>query len=160
MRIFYDSYSGKIMAICKRYETKNVLAEDVFQDAFIRIFDQLNKYDASKGDLGGWIYRVTVNVALKLIQKEKRLIYEDSEVEPEERCDLSILSDLGIEELYSLIEKLPEGQRFVFNLYIIEGHSHKEISELLNITESTSKSQLRRAKAQLAMMINRLKEKV
>lgn len=157
MRYLYDQYSGKVMAVARRYGTLQHRTDDIFQDAFIHIFQQLPKYDPKRGELGAWIYRLSVNVALKLIQKESRTTPVEQEAFEEIQCsDVEALSQLSIEELYQVIEKLPEGQRLVVNLYIIEGYSHREIAELLKITESTSKSQLSRAKSSLVKMITKL----
>ena len=146
-------YAGKMMAVCLRYTRHHMEAEDIMQDAFIKVFDNISKFQF-KGSFEGWIRRIVVNTALKNYSK-KSFQKEHIGIEqyPEIPLDPNIYSDLYEEELLKLVEKLPDGYRLVFNLYVIEGYSHKEIAELLNIQESTSRSQLVKARKLLQTWI-------
>ena len=131
-------------------------AEDILQDAFIKIFNNLQKYEG-KGSFEGWMRRIAVNTALKnyhksSYQKEKIGLedYQEGALDPE------VLSTLHEEEIMGVIAKLPDGYRMVFNLYVIEGFSHKEIATQLKIQESTSRSQLVKARKMLQSKITQL----
>lgn len=142
-------YAGKMLSVCKRYARHDAEAEDMLQDSFVKVFEHVGRFEY-KGSFEGWIRRIVVNTALKAFQKssfqKERIgieVHEDMPVEPE------AIAHLQEEELLKMIAQLPEGYRVVFNLYVIEGYSHKEISELLNIGESTSRSQLVKARKML-----------
>lgn len=152
----FQLYSGKMLSVCMRYARHQMEAEDILQDAFIKVFDNLEKFQY-KGSFEGWIRRIVVNTALKNYQKssfQKERIgletYEDQALEPE------VLSNLGEKEILKLISKLPDGYRQVFNLYVIEGYSHKEIADMLSIGESTSRSQLVKARKILKNQVIKL----
>lgn len=134
------------MGACKRYLPHADDANDVFQEAFIHIFQQLHKWDHTKGNIEGWLYRVATNVALKALSKKKRDGWDEIAVHNEPVDISSVVDELALEDLVDMIQQLPDGQRTVFNMYLIEGYSHQEISVKLNISESGSKSQLSRAK--------------
>lgn len=137
-----------MMALCMRYSNRNVHdAEDLFQEGFIRVFDKIALYKF-KGSFEGWMRRIFINVAIKKYQKNKKNLVilngyshvEENPIPPE------VLGQLSEQELILLINKLPDGYRLVFNMYVIDGYSHKEISNKFNIAESTSRSQLTKAK--------------
>ncbi len=153
-RLLYDEFEGDVMAICIRYLKNRELAEDTFQEAFIRIFQKIHTYDHHKGPLIAWIYRLVSNVAIRQWQK-KKLAYSDindDSFEFNTETSVELPDNLELEFLKSLINKLPEGQRIVFNMYIIEGYTHKEISEILGNSEVASRAQLARAKSKLMEM--------
>lgn len=140
---FYEKYSGQFLGICCRYIKDQMAAEDIMVESMMRIFDKSKQFNY-KGSFEGWCKRVVVNQALNYLRSEK--IQEDlSDI------DIPVFADttdqLEAEDLLSLIRSLPSGYRMVFNLYAIEGYSHAEIAEMLNISEGTSKSQLSRARA-------------
>lgn len=143
----YQQYSVMLYVLCQRYARDRSEANDILQEGFITIFKDLNQY-TGKGDLGAWMRKVMVNTALQYIRKWKKdWNWESSEdhllnLEIEE----SAHSNLNMEEMTKIIQQLPPGYRVVFNMYVIEGYSHKEIASKLDISESTSKSQLHRAK--------------
>lgn len=154
-RALYESYSGLMMSLCRRYTESSDDAEDVLQEGFIKVFEKLHQFKGA-GNLGGWIRTVMVNTALIHIRKNKRwnqsediLLHEELNAEV-----FGVLEELAAEELMKLIEAMPVGYRTVFNLFAIEGYSHKEISDLLEITESTSKTQFHKAKAFLKKNID------
>lgn len=152
-KALFMRYAGKMLTVCRRYARHEMEAEDLLQDAFIKVYSNIDKF-TQKGSFEGWIRRIVINTAIKNYQKhsfQKERIglasYEDQVVEP------SAVSNLGEEELLKLIAELPDGYRVVFNLYAIEGYSHKEIGEALNIGESTSRSQLVKARKLLQAKI-------
>jgi RNA polymerase sigma-70 factor (ECF subfamily) len=144
-----------------RYARHQMEAEDVLQDAFIKIFDRLQQFQ-NKGSFEGWIRRVVVNTALKTFDR-KSFTHEQYGLEVREdysAADPGVFSQLGEEELLALIARLPEGYRVVFNLYAIEGYSHAEIADMLGVQESTSRSQLVKARKMLQGMVMDLQKVV
>lgn len=147
--------------VCMRYARHQMEAEDVLQDAFIKIFDRLQQFQ-NKGSFEGWIRRVVVNTALKTFDR-KSFTHEQYGLEVREdysAADPGVFSQLGEEELLALIARLPEGYRVVFNLYAIEGYSHAEIADMLGVQESTSRSQLVKARKMLQGMVMDLQKVV
>lgn len=146
----YDLFSGKVMAICCRYANSSFEADDIFQNTFCKVFQSLHQFDPNRGDLGGWIYRITVNEALKQLKKNNLIHFEEEPGNSDYYNYSSNLSDnITLEELKSVINKLPKGQKTIFYLYAVDGYNHKEIAEMLDISEGTSKSQYSRAKVTL-----------
>ncbi len=147
-RRLFDYFSPKMMAICLRYTNGNVHdAEDIFQEAFIRVFDKIGLYNF-KGSFEGWLRRVFINVAIKKYHQHKKesVVYNGYSHAEENPVPPEIFEQLSEMELIELINNLPDGYRLVFNMYVIDGYSHREIGEKLNIAESTSRSQLTKAK--------------
>jgi len=144
------------MGVCSRYMNNQEMAADVFQDAFTKIFQNLGQVKNEKA-LAGWIKKITVNTALNHLRSIK---YHDDI--NDETLDLSdhyyseLLDRLSSEAILNVIEKLPEGYRVIFNLFAIDGFSHKEIAKQLNISESTSRSQLTHARKLLKKHLNEL----
>lgn len=147
-------YSPMLMTVCRRYSRDNEFAKDVLQESMIKIFRNITKYKPT-GSFQAWMRRICINTALQSFDKccFKREISGLDELiaQPSEMPD--VYSYLGAEELMAIIDQLPEGFNKVFNLSVIEGFSHKEISELLGIKESTSRSQLTRARNYLKNML-------
>jgi len=154
----YKKYSRKMFAICLRYAKNQETAEDILQDGFIRVFGALNTF-RKQGSLEGWIRRIMVNTALEYHRKEVKMytISEAAEVSSES-SDADALSQLSNIEVLELLKSLPLGYRNVFNLYAIEGYNHAEISEMLQISEGTSKSQLSRARSLLQQKVIQLNQ--
>jgi len=146
-KTFYEKFAGKMMGVCLRYARNSDEAEDVLQDAFIKIFNKIPEY-VKKGSLEGWVRRIVVNTALDSYRKNKKhqKDVEAGSVDYLLEQKNYIVEELNAQDLLVIINNLPEGYRMVFNLFAIEGYSHKEIAERLGITESTSKSQYSRAK--------------
>lgn len=142
----FRRYGRKLMGVALRYSRSQEEAEDTLQDAFIRIFDNLKKYKQT-GSFEGWMRRIVINVALKKKQK-KSYTHEITGYEkmPDSVFSPKAYSQLGEKELMGLVKALPDGYRMVFNLYAIEGYSHAEIAKMLGIGESTSRSQLSKAR--------------
>jgi len=143
----YNFYAPKMKGICVRYARSVVEAEDIFQDGFVKIFTNLKKY-RNQGSFDGWVRRIIVNTAIDAykanISMKNNVPYE--ELPETENTSIDIDDTLDEQELLNIVSKLPDGYRVVFNLYAIEGYSHKEIADMLNISEGTSKSQLSKAR--------------
>ena len=141
--------------VALRYAASDLEADDILQESFIRVFKNLKSYK-EKGSLGGWIRVITVNTALEIYRKEKTRERHYNEVGLEVATTVSedALRSIALDDLLKKIQSLPKGYRMVFNLYAIEGFNHREIAEILEITEGTSKSQYARAKKILQQMIN------
>lgn len=146
----YKWFAPKMFGICLRYAKNQMEAEDVLQEGFIKIFRYLKDY-RSDGSLEGWIRRTMVNTAINFYKKKLRYQKDISleQTEPFNPGEESALDKLSAKELLEFVQELPDGYRMVFNLNIIEGYTHKEIGEMLNISENTSKSQLSRARGVL-----------
>jgi len=146
-KTFYEKFAGKMMGVCLRYAKDYEEAQDVMQDAFIKIFGKLTNYE-KKGSLEGWVRRIVVNTALDSYRKNKK---HQQNVDVDSVGYLLehktfIIEELNANDLLAVIKTIPAGYQMVFNLFAIEGYSHREIAEKLNITESTSKSQYSRAR--------------
>lgn len=153
----YDTYSRKMMGVCLRYANDRETARDLLQDGFVKIYTSIDSYTGS-GSFEGWMRKIFVNCALEYLRKSdvlREAVDLDNTAELT-NPDSSVVSTMSANELMELICELPTGFRTVFNLFAIEGFSHKEIGELLNITESTSRSQYTRAKQLLQRKINAL----
>jgi RNA polymerase sigma factor (sigma-70 family) len=156
-KILYERYSGKMLYVCLRYTKNRDEAEDVLQEAFIKVFNNLNKFKA-EGSLEGWVRRICVNCSLEFLRSKKRTVFFD-DIENSHQISEdsnSIIGTINTKDLHNLIMKLPDGYRLVFNLFVIEGYSHKEISALLGISEGTSKSQLSKARVHLQKSVHYL----
>jgi RNA polymerase sigma factor (sigma-70 family) len=145
--MLYERYSPKMLSICLRYMGDMMEAEDVMIEGFMRIFDKINQFNF-KGSFEGWMRRIMVNEALMRLRGKKMINVELDEVR-QESSGVTVESNINAEELLKLVNELPVGYRTVFNLFAIEGYSHAEIAEQLEISEGTSKSQLSRARALL-----------
>jgi len=143
----YNRFAGKMYAVCLRYAGNAEDAQDLLQEGFIKVFRNLDKFRA-EGSFEGWVRRVFVNTSIEHFRK-KNYLYSISEKEENviEDADITALDNLGEKDIIKLIQDLSPGYRTVFNMYVIEGYSHKEIGNILGISEGTSKSQLARAKA-------------
>ncbi|MDR9457548.1 MAG: sigma-70 family RNA polymerase sigma factor [Salegentibacter sp.] len=140
----YRLYAQRLFGVCLKYSTNYQQAEDNLQDGFLTIFKKISQYQ-DKGSFEGWMKRIIINTALQKYRKEKYLdiinedLLEEQEIEIDEE-------DLSVDFLLKLIQELPPRYREVFNLYALDGYSHKEISGLLNISQGSSKSNLARAR--------------
>lgn len=149
----YDIYSPLMYPVCLRYMKNSMEAEDVLVIAFTRIFEKISQFKAT-GSLEGWIKRIVINVALMHLRKQRTMfVISDMEVEDMDRADGSNYDYVQEEELFSMLDRLPPGYRSVFNLYAIDGFSHKEIASHLGISENTSKSQFSRARVFLQKLL-------
>lgn len=158
-KVLFDKYSRKMMTLCLRYSRNQHEAEDFLQDGFIKVFRSLKQYN-HKGSFEGWIRRIMVNTALSKVSR-KSFKAENNNIEEYEHVEATnpeVISSMSVDEILKVISKLPEGYRLVFNLFAIEGYSHKEIAAMLNIEEGTSRSQLAKARKSLQKEIENMKK--
>ena len=156
-KALYETYSRKMMSVCLRYVSDWETARDLLQDGFLKVFTHLDSYSGN-GSFEGWLRKIFVNSALEYLRPSD-ILRESTELDQTAeltQTDCSPLSDISAAELMKLVQSLPAGFRTIFNLFAIEGYSHKEISERLQITESTSRSQYARAKQLLQRKVNAL----
>jgi len=156
-RLLVFNYSSLLLTVSRRYTSINADAEDVLQDAFIKIFGAIKQFDSNKGDLENWMCRIVINTALKRLNK-KCFTHERTVDRFVERQQEPTAYDLlQVEDVMALINTLPDGYRQIFNLSVVEGYPHKEIAELLGIEESTSRSSLSKAKKLLRKKLDHQK---
>jgi len=154
----YRRFAPTMYGVCLRYARNHMEAEDILQEGFIKIFTHLESY-RFEGSFEGWIRKTFINTAINFYKrKSKELVdYNLEKVEMASYISEDVIDAISANELLGLIQNLPRGYRMVFNLNVIEGYTHKEIGKMLSVSESTSKSQLSRAKAVLKNMINKQK---
>ena len=156
--LLYRQSAPKMLTICMRYARDRMEAEDILQLGFIRIFQKLDGY-RKEGSFEGWMKRIMVNTAIESYRKNLRTLQLVNIEEVHEQAVGQVdYSRLDVEDLMNLIQQLADGYRMVFNMYVIEGYSHKEIAEALGISEGTSKSQLSRARIILQQEILKMEE--
>lgn len=155
----YQYFSAKMYALCIRYAKDQDDAADILQNGFIKVFRKCELFEG-KGSLEGWIRKVMVNTAIESHRKNKVRFLSTDELTGQEidQAGSFSLTHLDYKDLLALIKKLPMGYRTVFNLYAIEGYNHKEIAEMLEISEGSSKSQLSRARSWLKERIQKMEE--
>lgn len=149
----YDRYAGHLMALCQRYVGDHTAAEDLLHDSFLRIFQSIRRFEwRGEGSLRGWMDRVTVNLCIEYLRsrRPRGLLQALVAEEPAEEPTSEWLDQFTAEELFEEVCHLPEGYRTIFNLYYLEGLSHREIADLMGIREHSSSSQLARARTALA----------
>lgn len=150
----YDRLAALMYSVCIRYVGDRSVAQDILQEGFITLFSKLDSYKGN-GSFEGWARRIFVNTALMYLRKKDAIrMSEDIDSARNLSTDMaSQMENIGYKELMKLITSLPPGFRTVFNMYVVEGYSHKEIAEMLNITETTSRTQLSRARVWLQSKI-------
>jgi RNA polymerase sigma-70 factor (ECF subfamily) len=149
----YRRFSPRMYAVCLRYAGNAEEAEDILQEGFIKVFKKLDSF-RKEGSFEGWVRRIFVNTAIEHFRKKRYLMpVTEKEENTIEGKYSSVIDDLAAKDIMALVQELSPGYRTVFNLYVVEGYTHKEIAEMLNISEGTSKSQLSRAKVILQEMV-------
>jgi RNA polymerase sigma factor (sigma-70 family) len=146
--LLYRRYASRLYALCLQYAGNTEEARDVLQEGFIKIFENLSRY-SNEGSFEGWMRKIIVNTALERYRNKyylNRVDDIDEMAEPEAEPDTDDFAGLEANDLLNMIMELPPKYRMVFNLYAIEGYSHREIATMLNISEGTSKSNLSRAR--------------
>ena len=153
-KALYDKYSNRMMAVCLRYVKDMEDARDLLQDGFVKLFSNLHQY-MGEGSFDGWVRKIFVNCALERLRQQDILKNADDiyDTDYADIQDESTVSSLSAEEIMAYVRSLPDGFRTVFNMFAIEGYSHKEIGNMLHITESTSRSQYMRARKMLQKMM-------
>lgn len=156
-KALYERYSSRMMGVCYRYVRNHPDAEDVLQEGFIKVFKNIEQFNGN-GSLEGWIRRIMVRSAINFLNKNKFLLANADQVLIENTLQEDNTPDNKEDDkLIQLLNKLPEGYKMIVNLHAIEGYSHKEIGEMLGITESTSRSQYSRAKDAMIKLNNQAK---
>ena len=154
----YKLFSRKLFALCLKYSRNRAEAEDVLQDSFLTIFEKIEQY-RERGSFEGWMKRIVINTALQRYRGQSVLnIVDEAKIE-----DVSIsveTDDLSLDFLLNCIQELPDRYRLVFNLYVLDGYSHKQIANMLDITTGTTKSNLARARMILKEKIETYKSQV
>ncbi len=160
----YDRYGGRLLALCMRYAGSRAAAEDLMHDAFLKIVDSIERFAyRGEGSLRAWIERVTVNLAIERLRRDRRQplfapLDDETMRTADDEPTAEEVDRIPQQELLRLVAELPEGYRTIFNLYCMEGRSHREIALLLGIREKSSSSQLARARALLATRIKAYKK--
>ena len=162
----YERYAGRLLAVCRRYVRDTDRARDLMHDTFLKAWDALEGFRPRRdGSLGAWLGRIASHLAVDELRRQKRLMVLsggqadeetelDRQISPEEApVDVVRLRQVPVEELIDLISSLPEGYRAVFNLFCLDGYSHREIARLLGISEKTSQTQYLKARRRLAALI-------
>lgn len=151
----YRRFAPKMYAVCLRYANNTDDAQDLLQEGFIKVYKNLHRFRA-EGSFEGWVRRVFVNTSIEHFRKKSAQLSSVSEKEENtiEDADITALDSLAEKDIINIVQELSPGYRTVFNLYVVEGYSHKEIGELLGISEGTSKSQLARAKSILQKKVS------
>lgn len=147
-KLLYDKFSHKMLGVCRQYIKDLHFAEDVMINGFVKVFKHLGSYQ-HKGSLEGWIRTIMVRESISYLRKRQFVVYDDDALEVNGEVSSGNDDLLDVEYVQYLIDELPEGYKAVFLLYAIEGYGHKEIAELLEISEGTSKSQLFKARKML-----------
>jgi RNA polymerase sigma factor (sigma-70 family) len=163
--LLYKRYAAVMLTVCMRYSKSKAEAEDVLQEGFIKVFANIQKF-RKDGSFEGWIRRIMVNTAINNYHSNLKHYYQQDIEEIGEIKDLDTEVDDGLkmnrsiskEKLMGMIQSLPDGYRMVFNMFAIEGYSHKEIAEAFEISENTSKSQLSKARKALKLKIIELEK--
>ena len=152
-QVLYDRFSGRMYVVCLRYASGQLEAEDILQEAFVKVYRKIETY-REEATLAHWIKRIVINTALN---HQRSKLYMYPMVDVDNMHDLAdqenTLSGYGYQELLEFIQELPSGCRVIFNLFAIEGYGHKEIAEMLGVSEGTSKSQYARAKKLLQQQL-------
>jgi RNA polymerase sigma factor (sigma-70 family) len=158
--LLYKQFASKMLGVCMRYATDKMEAEDMLQNGFIKMFQKIADY-RGEGSFEGWVRRIMVNCSIEYYRKHHKMLtvagLEDAATETQ--VDPLATSRLEAKDLLALVQQLSPGYRIVFNLYAIEGYSHKEIATIMGITEGASKSQLSRARGVLKQQILKIEGK-
>lgn len=151
--VMYNRFSPRMYAVCLRYAANATEAEDILQEGFIKVFKKLDTFRGD-GSFEGWVRRIFVNTAIEHFRRKKYLMpVTEKEEQTIEGKYISVLDELAERDILALVQELSPGYRTVFNMYVVEGYTHKEIADILGISEGTSKSQLSRAKVILQDMV-------
>lgn len=156
---FYLLFADRLMNVSLRYCRDIPTAKDVLQNAYVKIFSHLDQFDINKGNIDNWVVKIVINEALQYLRKQKKMSFdllENNDIYEESKLP-DVLSSLQAADLMRIVDMLPDGFKYVFYMYEIEGFKHKDIAEQLNITESTSRSQLTRAKKMIRDFIEQQK---
>ena len=155
-KLLYDYFAPRMFAICLRYAKDYHNAEDILQDGFVKVFNHIDRF-RGEGSFEGWMKRIFINTAIEHYRKaQNHSGHSDIDTVQAEPIASKAGGLLARQDLMKLVQSLPVGYRTIFNLYAIEGYTHREIGEMLSISEGTSKSQLARARTTLQRMLAEL----
>ena len=156
-RKLYEAFAGKLLVVCNRYVQSEEEAEDILQDAFVKIFTSLNTFKF-ECPLSMWMRKIVVNTALNYLRSQKNIKFNEDIADHTNLPQIgeaNSLDGIHFQELLGMIQELPNGCRVIFNMFIIEGYQHNEISDMLGVSIGTSKSQVSRARILLQEMIRK-----
>lgn len=157
-KLMYEHYADTMFRLCLRYLKNEHDAEDILINGFMKIFDNIKKFQyRGKGSLEGWMKRIMINEALMHLRKSHNFNMVPENYRKDIDAEISLDSNLSANEIFEIVKTLPIGYRTVFNLYAVEGFTHKEIAKKLGISENTSKSQLSKARAALIKLLSEKK---
>ena len=155
-QVFYENYSKKMFLIILRYINDADVAKNITNQSFYKIFTHIGNFIYSNDNgFNGWVKKIAINEALVYLRSNKNIRLTDEYQEIDNHSPFNPDNELQAQDYYNLIRELPDGYRIIFNMFAIEGYSHKEIAEELNISESTSRSQLTHARAMLRKKIEK-----
>jgi len=141
----YTTHAPKMLSVCRQYIKDIHFAEDVMVNGFLKVFTHLGTFKF-QGSFEGWVRRIMIRESISYLRKQQFVVYDDEVYEKQEQQANIQTTDLDTEHIQRLIDALPQGYKMVFVLYTVEGYKHKEIAEMLDISESTSKTQLLKAR--------------
>lgn len=141
----YEKHAPKMLGVCRQYVKDLEFAEDVMVTGFVKVFKYLDTFKF-EGSFEGWVRRIMIREAITYLRKKQFVVFDDVIYERNTHHHIAVASDIDVEQIQMWIDQLPEGYKTVFVLYAVEGYKHSEIAELLQISESTSKSQLFKAR--------------
>lgn len=149
----YALFSRRMMAVCLRYTRSRFEAEDVFHEAFVKVFANIHSWKG--GSFEGWMRRIFVNTAINHYHQNRKYFdhVDSSHAETMLSSSDNVIAELSNQELLDMVNRMPEGYKLIFNLHVVEGYNHNEIAEMLNIAEGSSKSQLSKAKAYMKKLL-------
>lgn len=148
-----------MFGVCLRYAENKEDAQDILQEGFVKVFKKINTFQ-HKGSFEGWVRRIMVHTAIEHYRKRSKYFMVDIDQAYDQSFEADALTRMSTKEIIELVQQLPTGYRTVFNLFVVEGYSHQEISDMLNISVGTSKSQLSRAKRMMQVRMEFLNSKV
>lgn len=152
-KMLYDRFASKMLGVCMRYAKDRAEAEDMMQEGFIKVFLNISRFKY-EGSFEGWIRRIMVFTAINFFKHRSRKFQEDLDQESYDApFDDNVVDKISAKEIIALVQQLPEGYRIIFNLYAVEGYTHKEISDMLGIATGTSKSQYARARSAMQQLL-------
>ncbi len=154
-RMLYEKFAPKMLSVCRQYVKDQHFAEDVMISGFVKVFKGLHTF-RNEGSFEGWVRRIMIREAISYLRKNQFVVFDSDQVDLVAEETIFMESTLQASEVQVLVDSLPDGYKMVFVLYVVEGYKHKEIAKMLDISESTSKSQLFKARKFLQQRISKL----
>ncbi|KPM32385.1 RNA polymerase ECF-type sigma factor [Croceitalea dokdonensis DOKDO 023] len=154
-QLLYETYAPKMLSVCRQYIKDVHFAEDVMVNGFVKVFTYLHSFE-ERGSLEGWIRKIMVRESISYIRKKQFVVFDDEVLDNHQSPLMQTETEVDVDRVQGVIDRLPEGYKMVFVLYAVEGYKHHEIADMLNITEGTSKSQLFKARKMLQEQLKTL----